>query len=288
MLKGVAAQQRGRRNHRNGQAGPLQVGVVGLDNLSPVRIEVGLRRDNRCHRADFVRLPEEGHLGFGELLAGVADHQHRVGIRQQAQRGRQVRLPVAADTRGVDEGQSALEQGAAGGDLDPQHLTATGFRRATQVVLEVGGRDRDHLGLRSVRPGHDQLCRHLLRIGHHRGQHGGLVVADAGHRHIQQRVEQLALALLELAGDHHPDLRVGDTLPRLGEPLGQVAALVGLGDLPGVVDQLEDDLHLAGVIRLRHGVPFVFESPLAAVRTTVDVPTGGDRKTIPASCAMRL
>ena len=39
------------------------------------------------------------------------------------------------------------------------------------------------------------------------------------------------------------------------EPLGQVPALVGLGDLPGVVDQLEDDLHLARVIRLRHGAP---------------------------------
>ena len=53
------------------------------------------------------------------------------------------------------------------------------------------------------------------------------------------------------------------------EPLGQVPALVGLGDLLGVVDQLEDDLHLARVIRLRHGAP------------TVDVPTGGDRKIDP-------
>ncbi len=262
------------------------MGVVGLHDLPPVRIEVGLGRDNRCHRADFVRLPDEGHLGFGELLAGVADHQHRVGVRQQTQRRRQVRLPVAADTRGVDEGQAVLEQRAAGGDLDAQHLTATGLRRATQVILEVGGRDGDHLGLGAVGAGHDQLCGRLLSVGHHGGQHRGLVVADAGHRHIQQRVEQLALALLELAGDHHPDLRIGDARPGLGQPLGQIAAVVGLGDLPGVVDQLEDDLHLAGVIGLRHGVPFV--SACGRRSLTVDVPTGGDRKTIPASCAMRL
>ena len=102
--------------------------LVGRDDLAPVRVQVGLRRDNRCHRADFERLPDERHLGFGELLAGVADHQHRIGVGQQAERGRQVRLTVAADARGVDERQPALEQRAARGDLDPQHLAATGLR----------------------------------------------------------------------------------------------------------------------------------------------------------------
>ena len=216
------------------------------------------------------------HLGLGELLAGVADHQHRVGIGQQAEGGRQVRLPVAADPGGVDERQALLEQRAAGGDLDPQHLAATGFRRATQIVAEVRGWDRDHRGLGTVGRGHDQLCRHLLRIRHHRGDHCRLVVADPGHRHVEQRVEQLAFALLQLAGDHHADLGIGDAHPGLVEPLGQIPALVGLGDLAGVVDQLEDDVHLARVIRLRHGAP------------TVDAPTGGDRRTIPASCAMGL
>ena len=100
---------------------------------------------------------------------------------------------------------------------------------------------------------HDQLRRHLLPIGHHGRQHRRLVVADAGHRNVEQRVEQLALALLELAGDHDPDLRIGDAHPGPREPLDQVAALVVLGDLLGVVDQLDDDLHLAGVIGLRHG-----------------------------------
>ena len=43
------------------------------------------------------------------------------------ERGRQVRLPVAADPRGVDERQALLEQRAGGGDLDPQHLAAAGL-----------------------------------------------------------------------------------------------------------------------------------------------------------------
>ena len=99
----VAAQQRRRRNHRQRQAGPLQVALVGRDDLPPVRVQVGLGGDDRCHRADFVGLPDEGHLGLGELLAGVAHHQHRVGVGQQTQRRRQVRLAVAADAGGVDE-----------------------------------------------------------------------------------------------------------------------------------------------------------------------------------------
>ena len=134
VLQRVAAQQRRGRDHRQRQTRPLQMRLVGRHDLAPVRIEVGLRRDDGRHRADLLGLPDEPHLGFGELLAGVADHQHGVGIGQQAERGRQVRLPVAADAGGVDERQALLEQRTAGGDLDPQHLAATGFRRATQIV----------------------------------------------------------------------------------------------------------------------------------------------------------
>ena len=128
---------------------------------------------------------------------------------------------------------------------------------ATQIVFDVGDGDLYRIGLGTVGAGEDKLRRGLFAVGHHRGDHRGLVVADAGDRHIQQRVEQLALALFELAGDHHADLRVADPLLCLGHPLGQIAAVLSLGDLDRVVDQFNDDLDLAGVIRLRHGVPFV-------------------------------
>ena len=256
-LDGVAAQQRRRWNHRHREACALQVRLVGLDDLPPVRVEVGLGRDKCCDGADFERLPHEGHLGFGELLAGVADHQHGVSVGQQSERGGQMRLAMTANAGGVDEHQPTLEQRAVRGHRDSQDLPATGRGMATQIVLDIGDRDLDGIGLVPVDACDDQFRRGRFAVGHHRGDHRRLVVANAGHRHIQQRVEQLALALLELAGDHDADLWVGDTRLGLGQPLDQIATLVRIRNLAGVVDQFDDDLDLAGVVRLRHGVPFI-------------------------------
>ena len=184
-LDRVAAQQRRRRDHRYRQAGTIQMRLIGLDDLAPVRIQVGLGGDDRCDRAYFECLPHEGHFGFGELLAGVSAHQQRVGVGQQAQRGRQMGLTVTADPRRVHERQSVLEKRAGGGDLDPQHFAPAGLRGAAKIVLDVGHRYLDRLGLRAVGPRDDQLGRGGLAVGHHRRQHGALVVADAGHRHVQ-------------------------------------------------------------------------------------------------------
>ncbi len=286
----MTAQQRRRSDDRCRQAGVVQVGTVGLDDLAPMRIQVGLGGDDRCDRADFECLPHERHLGFGELLAGVTAHQQCVGVGQQAQRCRQVRLTMTADARRVDEGQSVLEKRAGGGDLDPQHLASTGLRGAAQIGLDVGHRDFDRLRLLTVGPRDDQLGRGVLAVGNHRRQHGALVVADARHGDVQQRVEQLALALLEVPGDHHADLRIGDPGLGPGQALDQITALVRIGDRAGVVDQLDDDLdlpgrlasrHLAGVAGLRHEVPWSV-APESSV-PTVDAPTGGDRHWIPAS-----
>ncbi len=170
---------------------------------------------------------------------------------------------MTADSWGIDERQPVLEQRAGRGDLDPQHLAPAGLRGPAQVGLDVGHRDLDDLGLFAVTARDDQVRGGVLAVGDHRREHGALVVADPCDRHVQQRVEQLALALLELAGDHHPDLRVGDAVLGPGQPLDQIAALVRVGDLGGVVDQLDDDLDLsgrlagrdlAGVVGLRHGV----------------------------------
>ena len=236
-------------------------------------------------RADFVGLPDERHLRLGELLAGVADHQHRVGVGQQAERRRQVRLPVTADAGGVDERQPVLEQRAGRGDLDPQHLAAAGLRArgAGRCVRSAVGISMPWGSAPSGR-GDDQLRRRLLAVGHHGGEHGGLVVADAGHRHVQQRVEQLALALLELAGDHHPDLRIGDALPGRRQPLapgrrGRCRSAI----LRGVVDQLDDDLHLARVIRLRHVCLCLRWRSVNGRRANWRGP-----ETVPASCAIGL
>jgi hypothetical protein len=82
----------------------------------------------------------------------------------------------------------------------------------------------------------DDPRRGLLGVSHHSDQHRALIVTHPGDRHIQQRVEQLALALLELADDHHPDEGVGDSLPRRGKPRGEIAAVVEVGDAAGVIE----------------------------------------------------
>ena len=145
-------------------------------------------------------------------------------------------------------------------------------------------RDLDRIGLGTVGAGDDQLRRRLLAVGHHRGEHRGLVVADAGHRHVQQRVEQLALALLELAGDHHPDLRIADALPGLGQPLGQIAAVVEPRRSCSVWS-----ISSTMTLTLRGSFGCVMVSLLlAAVASTVGVPTGGDLRSVPASCAIAV
>src|ERR1700754_693579 len=258
--------------------------LVDLHDLPPVWIQIGLGRDNRCYGADFECLSDERQLGLGELLAGVADHQHRVRVGQHSERGRKMRLTMAADARGVDEDQAALEQGAVRRHRDSEHLPTACCGMASQIVLDIGDRDLDRLGLAFVGARDDQLRGGLFAIGHHAGDHGGLVVADPRDRHVQQRIEQLTLALLELAGDDDADLRVADPGLGLGHPLDQVAAVGSLGDFARMVDQFNDDLDLAWVVRLRHGVPFIgrrwFNGRRASWR--------GDLSLVPASCGIGL
>ena len=161
--------------------------------------------------------------------------------------------------------------GAATSTRSTSRPPAAGARRRS--LLRSAGGISITSGVDAVAVVDDQPGRCLLAVVDDGGQHRGLVVADPRDGHVEQRVEQLTLALLELTRDHHPDLRVGD--PRLGnlEPLHQVAAAVEVGDLAGVVDQLDDDLDLARVIRLRHGLP---TCSLAVASLTVGVRTGGD------------
>src|SRR6476660_5834613 len=121
-----------------------------------------------------------------------------------------MRLSMTADAGGVDEHQPTLEQGAVRGDRDSEYLPATCRGMATQIVFDVGDGDLYRSRLGTVIAGEDKLRRGLFAVGHHRGDHRGLVVADARDRHIQQRVEQLALALCELTRVHDTVLWAAD------------------------------------------------------------------------------
>ena len=125
--------------------------------------------------------------------------------------------------------------------------------RTTRRPRAAGARRRDFDGFFSaVLVGDDDPGRGLVVMADDRHQNGALIVADSGHGHVQQRVEQLALALFELAGDHHPDQRVGDPLTCGREPGRQVGPVVEVGDGAGVVDQFDDHADLAPVLRLVH------------------------------------
>lgn len=162
---------------------------VGVDDLAPVWVEVGLGGRQHRDRADAVRLPDEPHLRFGQLLAGVADHDQRIRVGQQSQRRRQVRLPVAAHARGVDECQPTLQQRAGRGDLDTQHFAVAGLRRPAQVGVDVVDRDVDGSGFAVRSGGHDQPGRRWVAVADDGDDHGRLVVAHPRDRQVEQRVE---------------------------------------------------------------------------------------------------
>ena len=253
-LDGVAAQQRRHRQYRQVQTRPAQVHGVGIDDLAPVRIQIGLGDDRRGDRANLDGLLQEPHLRRGELLAGVADEEHCIRVGQQSQRGRKVRLPLAADSRGVDERQASGQQRAGCVYLEPQHPPAGRPRIAAQVVAQIVDRNVDRFPAAPAIGDH-QSRRRFGGVRHDRYQHRALVVPDPRDGHVQQGVEQLTLALLELAGDDHPDGRVGDPLSRGRQPGRQIGPVVEFGDGAGVVDQLDDHRNLAPVLRLAHLSP---------------------------------
>ena len=224
---------------------------VGVDDLAPVRIQVGLGDHRRRGGADLDGLPEEPHLRCGELLAGVADEEHRVGLGQQAQDGRQVRLALPADARGVDERQPAGEQRAGYVHLHAQHRAAGRPRIAAKIAPQITDRDVDALRTAAA-VGDDDPCCRFGTVRHHRHDHGALVVTHSGDRHVQQRIEQLALALFELSGDHHPDGGIGDPVPGSRQPGRDVGPVVEFGDGTGVTDQLDDHRNLTPILRLAH------------------------------------
>ena len=185
-LDRVAAQHRGHRDDRHRYPGALQVPLVGGDDVTPVRVQIGLGRHDPGDRADLHRLAQERHLGFGELLAGVAGHQHRVRVGQQAQRGGQMGLTVASHPGGVDERQSALEQRAGRADLGADDPPSAGQRMEAQIGSHVGGRDVDELGFGATGTFDHDAGRGLLGVGHHGRQHRGLVVGDPGNGDVEQ------------------------------------------------------------------------------------------------------
>jgi hypothetical protein len=151
-----------------------------------------------------------------------------------------VRRAEAADTRGVDEHQPAGEQLAGQAHLGVAEqclvVRVAGLR---DVLHQLGGLHRDALGGALRLALAHQLGRGGLGVLDDGGHRGGDVVVHRAHRSVHQRVDQLALALLELAHDEHADIGVSEPLAGLEQAPAEVGTLVGGRCFQREVDQLD-------------------------------------------------
>ena len=220
-----------------------EVAAVELHDPPPVRVEVGLGEHARDVGAQLHRRVQELQLGAGVLLGGVGDQQHRVGAGQRRHRGRAVRRAEPADARGVDEHQPAGQQLARQPDLGvgraapccpgcrPRRRTRRAGSAGTAVRSAASPSARPRAPASTV-----VVSACLTTVGT-----AVAMSSSTGHTgRVDQRVDQLALALLELADDQHPHVGVGQPLAGLAcSRAAEVGPLVGGGRLQREVDQVD-------------------------------------------------
>ena len=103
---------------------------------------------------------------------------------------------------------------------------------AVQLVERQGHADRV-----CARIGEDEFRRRGLGVLHDGGDRGGLVVAHRTDSKVEQRVHELALALLERTDHHDPHPRVLNPGPGGVEPLRQITATEPLRHVQGLLEQ---------------------------------------------------
>ena len=184
-----------RRRHRDGGHGDLglvQMRGVGGHHLTPVRVQIRLGVDNGRDGAQVECLLDENQFGFGEFGTEIADHEHDIGIRQQPEGARQVRLTESADTGRIHQAQATFEHRAGNLDFHPQHLSALCLRCTLEVFADIGHRNRDDLRFSGQPPtvilfggGNHQGGRRLLAVADNGCHRGGFVIAHPRDRHVE-------------------------------------------------------------------------------------------------------
>ena len=192
------------------QAGRAQVLRVGRDDPAPLRVQVDARDRAEDHRAQRGGLREELDLGGPQLGSRIGDEHQHVRHGEGAQRDAGVRGgEPAADAGRVHQHQPAGQQLAREPDLE-------GARRRPRVPrgdrVELRRGDRGPAGRSGA-----LLVEHVrlepVAVAHVGRDRRGDVRVGGAHPGAQQRVDQRALALLELAADDDPAGRVRE--PRL-------------------------------------------------------------------------
>ena len=236
---GLPADGPGHGDERGVQARGREVGAVELGDPPPLRVQVGLGQHAQDVGAHRDGPAEELQLGRRVLLRRVGHEHHGVGRGQRGHRGRAVHRVQPAHAGGVDELEAPGEDGAGDADLGGgEPLAVAGVARLRHVLRDVVGQVLDrhvgalgpplHRAAGSVGVGdpHERDARGL-GVAHHGGHRGGDVVVHGAHRRADQRVDQQALALLELPHHQHPDVVVqqaGAGLPQPGVEIGTLVA----------------------------------------------------------------
>ena len=174
-------------------------------------------------RTQIDDLADESQLRFGELLAGVRQHQHCIGRSDQSQCSCSMRISVTADTGSVDQNQTVGQQRTGNTHFHTQNLTPFGARRGRgdpHQFLEREG----HPNGRRTRIGENQFGDRGLRVLNYRRHGSGLVVTDRAHVDAEQRIDELALALLEGSDHHDANTRVVDSHLSVLESTHQIRA----------------------------------------------------------------
>ena len=206
-----------------------QMCPVECGHLPPLRVEVRLGQHAGGVRADPHGLAQETDLRLGVLLRGVGDQEHGIRRRQRGKRGEGMGRVEPADPGGVHQGQPAGEElareedfrgrqpvpvagiavfGHVAGQILDRHLAALELGFAAGVLTAVAG-DHDPGGGRISMPDHS-------------GNGGSDVVINGTDGGVDERVDQFALALLELADHDDADGRVEHAPPGLLQPPAQI------------------------------------------------------------------
>jgi hypothetical protein len=241
-------------------AGIQQVAAVDLLHLAPFRVEVGLGEHGGHVRRDAHGMTQELHLGLGVLLRRVGHHQHGVRRREGGERGQRVGGFQTADAGRIDQLQAALEDLARQQHLgrdDPAFVARVAALR--DVVGELFEGDLAAFEARSQRVSAavpaplDDPRRGLRRVADDRGHAGGDVIVDRTRRSVDQRIDELALALLELADDDDSDARIEQPIPGLLQALREVGSACGCREAADLADAFCD--RFPSGAQFRHVLP---------------------------------
>ena len=145
-------------------------------------------------------------------MRGVGDEEHRIGGGQRRDRRGVVHRREAADAGRVDELEPGRQQRHRQPELDELQTEVVVVVARLGAVLRpifVGDRRDDRLGPDVVR-GCGRLRFRGRSPADQRRDGGREVVVDRADVRVEQRVDQRALAHLELAGDDHADRGISD------------------------------------------------------------------------------